>query len=225
MLYTLTIMKHDVKALSLVETFFKDAPVLEYAKGANILRAEDVPYGVYYLKSGYVRQYLLSPSGDTFIIHIYKPHSFFPLPWILNDTPNMFYFEAMTKASIVRGSKEQFLEFLDTNPSVMKYAAQRLAAGMHGLINRVGQLVLDDAYRKTVLLLLYYVDNFGETVRGELILKVPLAHREIASWIGTTRETASLQIEKLQKKGILATRGRLLVVRDLAKLQQEARID
>ena len=70
-------MKHDVKALSMVEGFFKDAPVLEYAKGANILRAEDVPYGVYYLKSGYVRQYLLSPSGDTFIIHIYKPHSFF----------------------------------------------------------------------------------------------------------------------------------------------------
>lgn len=225
MLYTLVIMKHDTKALGLVEDFFKDAPVLEYAKGANILRAEDVPYGVYYLKSGYVRQYLLSPSGDTFIIHIYKPHSFFPLPWILNDTPNMFYFEAMTKTSVVRGSKEQFLEFLDTNPMVMKYAAQRLAAGMHGLINRVGQLVLDDAYRKTVLLLLYYIDNFADTVHGELMLKVPLAHREIASWIGTTRETASLQIEKLQKKGIIATRGRLLVVRDLAKLQQEARVE
>ncbi len=224
MLYTLTIMKHDVKALSLVEGFFKDAPVLEYAKGANILRAEDVPYGVYYLKNGYVRQYLLSPSGDTFIIHIYKPHSFFPLPWILNDTPNMFYFEAMTKASVVRGSKEQFLDFIEANPIVMKYAAQRLAAGMHGLINRVGQLVLDDAYRKTVMLLLYYVENFGETIHGDLILKVPLAHREIASWIGTTRETASLQIEKLQKKGIITTKGRLLIIRDLARLQQEARV-
>jgi len=53
-------MKHDVKALGLVDAFFKDAQVLEYVKGANILRAEDVPYGVYYLKSGYVRQYLLS---------------------------------------------------------------------------------------------------------------------------------------------------------------------
>lgn len=218
-------MKRDAGTLSLIESFFLDVPTLEYAKGANILRAEDVPYGVYYLKTGYVRQYLLSPSGDTFIIHIYKPGSFFPLPWILNDTPNMFYFEAMTKASIVRGSKEQFVEFIDKNPRVMKYAAQRLAAGMHGLINRVGQLVLDDAYRKTVLLLLYYVDNFGDTTHGDIVLKVPLAHREIASWIGTTRETASLQIEKLQKKGIITTRGRLLVIRDLLKLQQEARVE
>jgi len=54
---------------------------------------------------------------------------------------------------------------------------------------------------------------------------VPLAHREIASWIGTTRETASLQIEKLQKKGIITTRGRLLIIRDLTRLQQEVRVD
>jgi CRP/FNR family transcriptional regulator len=218
-------MKSDTHTISLVDSFFKDAPVLDYAKGANILRAEDVPYGVYYLKAGYVRQYLLSSSGETFIIHIYKPGSFFPLPWILNDIPNMFYFEAMTKASIIRGSKEQFLKFLDTHPTVMKYTAQRLAAGMHGLVSRVGQLVLDDAYRKTVLLLLYYADNFGKKTRDSIIFEVPLAHREIASWIGTTRETASLQIEKLQKKGIITSHGRLIVIQDLAMLQREARTE
>lgn len=215
-------MKHDTKALDLVEKFFKNAPVLEYAKGATILRAEDAPYGVYFIKSGYVRQYMLSPTGDTFIIHVYKPYSFFPLTWILNDIPNTFYFEAMTKVSIVRGSKEQFLEFLDTHPGVMKHAAKRLAAGIHGLVTRVGQLVLDDAYRKTVLLLLYYVDNFGVSRDGSIVFSVPLAHREIASWIGTTRETASLQIEKLQKKGIITTKSRLIVIIDVNALKHEA---
>ena len=86
-------------------------------------------------------------------------------------------------------------------------------------MSRVAQLVLDDAYTKTILLILYYADNFGEKTREGIALKVPLTHREIASWIGTTRETASLQVESLVKKGLLATRGRLLIVRDVNALK------
>ena len=155
-------MKTDEKILKSIDAYFGSAQVLRYTKGQSVLRAEDVPYGVYYLKEGYVRQYLLSPSGDTFIVHIYKPGSFFPLTWILNDTPNQHHFEAMTPVVLARGKKEQFIHFLQENPSVLYYAAQKLAAGMCGFVSRVGQLVLADAYTNTVLLLLYFADTFGE---------------------------------------------------------------
>ena len=201
--------------------YFGSAQELRYPKGQNILRSEDVPYGVYYLKQGYVRQYLLSPSGDTFIIHIYKPGSFFPLPWVLNDLPNLYHFEAMTDVIIARGKKEPFVEFLKNNPPVLYYAAQKLAAGMYGLVNRVGQLVLDDAYTKVALLLLYFAETFGEKHAGGTRLTVFLTHREIASWIGTTRETASLQIERLIKKGLVKADGRYIVVADMEALRKE----
>lgn len=215
-------IKSDERVLSALESFFAPHPVVTYKKGENILRAEDMPYGVYYLKSGFVRQYVLSPSGETFIVHMYKPGSFFPLTWVVNDTPNTYNFEAITKVVIVRVPKDAFTLFLKTHQDVLWYATQRLAAGLSGLVTRVGQLVLDDAYLKTVLLLLYYVDVFGEQTRDGVALRIPLAHREIASWIGTTRETASIQIELLQKKGIIRTQGRILVVRDITRLQKEA---
>ena len=212
-------MKSNREASKRIEDFFVNSPVFTYGKGQSVLRPEDVPYGVYYLQKGYVRQYLLSPTGDTFVVHIYKPGSFFPLPWILNDSPNLYHFEAMTAVTIAREQKELFVEFLQITPTVAYYAAQKLAAGMCGFVSRVGQLVLDDAYTKTVLLLLYFAETFGEKTHDGTILTVPLAHREIASWIGTTRETASLQMEVLKKKGLVKTRGRQIILPDLKKLR------
>ncbi len=213
--------KADPRTIKSVQAFFTPFSPMAYKKGELILRAEDAPFGVYYLQSGYVRQYLLSPSGETFIVHIYKPGSFFPLTWILNATPNVYHFEAMTPVTIMRAPKDAFVEFLKGHPDALFYATQRLAAGLSGFVSRVAQLVLDDAYTKTILLILYYADNFGEKSREGVVLKVPLTHREIASWIGTTRETASLQVETLVKKGLLATRGRVLIIRDFEALRQE----
>lgn len=213
----------DPKAVKNIDGFFAHYSSMTYKKGEFILRAEDMPFGVYYLKTGYVRQYLLSPSGETFIVHIYKPGSFFPLTWILNDTPNVYHFEAITSVTVARAPKDAFLAFLKDHPEALFYATQRLALGLSGFVSRVAQLVLDDAYTKTILLLLYYAENFGEPTNEGIALSIPLTHREIASWIGTTRETASLQVENLVKKGFLATRGRLLIVKDPIKLKAEIR--
>lgn len=202
-----------------VASFFSHHAPITYKKGEVIIRAEDELFGVHYLAEGYVRQYLLSPSGEMFIVHIYKPGSFFPLTWVMNDTPNLYYFEAMTPVTLVRAPKEEFMRFLRQHSDVLWYATQRLAAGLSGFLHRVTQLVLDDAYTKTVLLILYYAEQFGESVEGGTLIRIPLTHREIAAWIGTTRETASLQVETLIRTGLLGTKGRLLIVRDAAKLR------
>jgi CRP-like cAMP-binding protein len=211
----------DETVVHSLDEFFQSGQMIRYKKGECILRADDVPVGVYFLKSGNVRQYIISPTGDTFIIHVYKPGSFFPLTWIINDTPNVYNFDALTESTIVRASKEGFVALLHNNPDVLFFAAQKLAAGISGLVTRVGQLVIDEAYTKTILLLLYYADNFGkETSRG-LELTVPLTHREIASWIGTTRETASLQMETLKKNGLVRMVGRKIIIPNRAQLQKE----
>lgn len=204
-----------------IDGFFAPYPEIIYKKKTTILRAEDGPLGIYYLKHGFVHQYILSPSGETFMVHVFQPGSFFPLIWIINNMPNTFHYDVMGAAHIIRAPKEGFVAFLKSNPDVLYYAAQRITAGLSGFVTRVGQLVLDNAYTKTVLLLLYYADNFGENVDEGILIRLPLTHREIASWIGTTRETASLQVELLQERGIITKKGRLLVICDPAALQKE----
>lgn len=214
-------VRQSETAVKKINDFFESYPAISYKRGETILRAEDTPLGVYFIKSGFVYQYIISPSGETFMVHIFKPGAFFPLMWVVNDTPNAFHYEAMSPTQIVRAPKEAFFSLLERDPEVLLYATRRLAAGLTGLVSRVGQLVLDDAYTKTVLLLLYYADTFGEQSSEGIVLQLPLVHREIASWIGTTRETASLQVELLKEKGLITLRGRNIIILNKARLSQE----
>ncbi len=206
---------------SKVDAFFASYTKLTYKAGDTIIRAEDPPAGVYYLTGGLVRQYTMSPTGDTFIVHVYKPGSFFPLMWALSDIPNTFYFEAVTPADVVRAPKERILRFLEKHPDILFATTKRLLTGLHGFIRRTSSLVLDDAYTKTALLLLYYAQNFGVRSGDQVSLPIPLVHREMAAWIGTTRETASLQVEKLARKGLVRHMGRKLIITSALQLERE----
>src|SRR3989344_5240807 len=193
---------------SRVRDFFSKYTPLSYKKGEMILRAEDPPYGVYYIENGVVRQYAMNGSGETLILQLYRTGAFFPMTWVVNDTPNRYFFEAATSVSIRRAPKEDVRRFLDGHPEVLRDFTKRLLAGVSGLWSSVGELVLESAYTKTILLLLYYASKFGVKGRRGMTLDLLLTHREIAAWIGTTRETASLQVEALKKKKLLKTHGR-----------------
>lgn len=213
----------DSTLIKTLDSFFEKYTRLKYKKGEVILRAEDTPQGVFYLKRGFVRQYMVAETGAMLMLHIFKPNSFFPLTWVLNDTPNTYYLEAMTSVEIWQAPKDTVKEFLNANPAVVMDLAHRLLLGMTGLRRRMEYLVMDSAYQKTLLLLLYLAENMGEKEGAGMVLPVPVTHREIAAWIGTTRETASLQVEMLKKAGLIVYRRRQLVIPSVNAMEKELR--
>jgi CRP/FNR family transcriptional regulator, cyclic AMP receptor protein len=205
-----------------VEKFFADFTPLHYKKSEVILRAEDIPSGVYFLKKGYVRQYAVSPKGDTLFLHVYKPGSYFPMPWLINDIPNTFYYESLTPVEMWRAPKEQTQAFLDANPQVLIHFTKRFLTGVNGLLARIQHLVFDSAYDRTVSLIVYFARSFGEESKnGQILIRMPFVHKDVASWIGSTRETASLQMELLRKKGLIEYTRRQLTVKNMARLEAE----
>jgi len=211
----------DASVLIILEVFFGKYTRLKYNKGTIILRAGDTPLGVFYLKKGYVRQYIVDESGTTLMLHIFKPNSFFPITWVVNDETNRYYLEAVTPVEILRAPKEAVKKFLHDHPAVVYDLARRLLLGISGLRRRMEYLVMDGAYKKTMLLLLYLAENLGEKDGTGVILPIPVTHREIAAWIGTTRETASLQVVILKKRGFIQYRRRRLVIPCLQTLENE----
>lgn len=195
--------------------------LLTYKKGEMILRADDPPHGVYYIEKGVVRQYTINVGGETLMLQLYRPGAFFPMTWAMSDAPNRYFFEAATAVIVRRAPRDDVRRFLDQHPEVLKGFVERLLTGVVGLWSRIEQLVLESAYTKTILLLLYYAGKFGVPEGGGVALELSPTHREIAAWIGTTRETASLQVEALKKKKLIRTRGRQLIIPSLPALEKE----
>ncbi|OGH17668.1 MAG: hypothetical protein A3C22_02200 [Candidatus Levybacteria bacterium RIFCSPHIGHO2_02_FULL_37_10] len=202
--------------------FFKKFKLLRYNKGDIILRAEDIPSGVFYLKKGCVRLYSVSKDGEELTLIIFKSGNVFPLMWSINNTPNQYHLEAMTQAELYRSPRDKFLGYIKVNPDVMLELFKHVLARFGGVLQRMEYLVFGDAYAKIASILVILADRFGEKRTADIRIQVPLIHKDVAMLVGVTRETASIELGKLEKKGIIKHKGKAIIIKDIKKLKKES---
>ncbi len=206
--------------------FFSHHKVIRYKKGEILLRPGDIPQGIFFLKKGFVRLYSISESGEELTLIIFKQYNLFPLVWAVNNAPNEYYLEAMTTPTeIFRAPKEDFLHYLSFNHDVFFFVTGRILSRLGRLLRRMEYLAFGNSYQKVASILMICAEHFGRIVNGKIIIEVLLTHKDIATMVGVTRETASLEIKKLENKGIIGYRNRLIVIKNVKKLQKESLLE
>ena len=204
-----------------LDTFFEKAKLQYYKKKSLILHPNDTPSSVFYIKKGYVRVYRISEEGEELTLTILKPKDFFPLTYGINNVKNPYYLEAITPLELWRSPQEEFLNFVKSNADVLYDLTTRILVRFDGVLSRMGYLVFSNAYVKVATTLLICAKRFGEQVGEDIVVKVPLTHRDIATIVGITRETTSLEMKKLEKQGFLGRQGRLYTVKNIKRFEEE----
>lgn len=213
--------KSPVKKL---EDFYAQFRAIHYKKGETIVHAYDTPPGVFYIKKGYVRVYSLSEEGKELTLIIFRPRDCFPITWAISDLPNIYSVEAMTPTVVFRAPKGKLQEFVESHPGVLYELTTRILVRLRGLMARMEQMAFGDAYKKVASILAICAERFGKTVGKNIVIQVPLGHKDIANLIGLTRETTSIEMKKLQDKKLVDHTNHMLVIKNLKKLKKEARL-
>jgi CRP-like cAMP-binding protein len=204
-----------------LDSFFENARFQLYKKKSLILHPNDTPSSVFYIKTGYVRVYRISEEGEELTLTILKPKDFFPLTYGINNVKNPYYLEAITQLELWRSPQEQFLDFVKSNPDVLYDLTTRILVRFDGVLSRMGYLVFSNAYIKVATTLLICAKRFGLPQGDDVVVQVPLTHRDIATLVGITRETTSLEMKKLEKQGFLGRYGRLYTVKNIKRFEEE----
>jgi CRP-like cAMP-binding protein len=205
-----------------IDEFFHRYTHLFFKRKEMILRSDDAKSNIYYIKNGYVRAYRISENGEELTLLILKPGDFFPMTYGLNNLPNIYYLEALTPLETWRAPQDKFLLFLKSSPEVFFELSTRIMDRFDGLLARMEYIVWSKAYTKIAATLLICARRFGEKNGTDVIVQVPLTHKDIATLVGLTRETTSIEMKKLEKKGLVKRKGKLLIVRDMKQLEAES---
>lgn len=182
-----------------IKAFFAKGKMLQFKKGEMIIRAEEQPLGVMYLTEGIVRTYSISTKGEEVVVNLFKPGTFFPMSWALNDKPNKFFFEALTDVKLFRCNRDEAVEFVKANPDVLLDLLKRVYSGLDGVFERMSHVMGEDAYQRLVSELSISVKRFGEKIKEGTYL-LHLSEKDLASQTGLTRETVSREMKKLKEK-------------------------
>lgn len=206
----------------LLNDFFSRFTKLTFKKGETIIRAEEEPRGVYYLKKGYARLYALSKNAQELTFIIYKPEDFFPTIWLFNGPPVLYYTEAMTPVEVYQASREEFKKFLENNNKVMFEITKRILTRFGGVLSRMEYAIFGNAFNKVAAILIICAERFGDKNRKGILIRVPLTHQDIANLLGIARETVSIEMKKLQKMGLIDYERKYLIVKDFERLKSKS---
>lgn len=201
-----------------LEDFFTQYKHQTYKKNQILIRADDSPSGIFYLKNGMVKEYLISNNGDEVVVNIFKPISFFPMSWAINSTPNNYFFEAMTDLEVWKAPKEEIVSFIKNNPDVLYDLISRLYKGMDGLLQRMTYLMSGLAQGRLILELLIYAKRFGN---DKIPVIVDISEKDLAAQSGLTRETVNREMKKLKDHGYVSVKQNTIVILNIQKLEEQ----
>lgn len=202
-----------------VDNFFKQFKHQVYKKGEVLIRVDDDPDGVFYLTSGTVKEYAISKKGEELVINVFKPISFFPMSWAINQTPNVYYFEALEDVEIWKAPRDKVVEFIKQNPDILFDLMSRVYKGTDGMLMRMIYLMSGEAYTRVVTELLISAKRFGKT-NGKNI-ELHLSEKDLASQTGMARETVSREIKILKDRGLVSFSKGLLSINNIMELEDE----
>lgn len=208
-------------------TFFARSKPYRYAPGEAILRADDTPSGVYWIEKGFVKVYSITEEGNEKLHIIYKTGELFPLIWVFSNVTKDVFYEAFGEVVLRRSSKEEFLAFLKTSCtnlrgcSLLFELVERVIDLLDVHIDRVDNLEITKAYPRLVAMLLHLAKRFGRKEGKSIKIDIRLTHSDIANSVNMTRETASREMERLQRKGLIKYQVKLIIIKNIEELKEE----
>lgn len=204
-----------------LDNFFRGHKKQNFHPKEILIRADEQPQGVFYLAEGMVKMYAISSQGEELVINIFRPLSFFPMDWVLNNSLTHYYYEAVSPVTVWKAPKEKFIKLLKSEPEILFDLVKRIYLGLEGYFSRMEFLMSGNARSRLIAEILIYARRFGKKEGSGVSIDVKLTEKDLASQSGMTRETVSREIGKLKDKGIVSYQKNTLVIKNLYKLESE----
>lgn len=221
----------DIQYLKSVPVFgnLPDAQLLQihkhtiertYRKGTVLFLEGDPGQGFHYVKSGKVKIVKMADDGREHIIKIMGAGEIFAEVLLFNNRPYPATAIAVEE-SCIGLIKNLDLETLVLNNNelalqLIKALSQRLLYAQQKIKN----LALNDVMARTAEILLRLASEHGQTQGGRIEISLDLSRQDLASLVGTTRETVTRMLSALKKDGVIEFTGQKVSILDEAALRR-----
>lgn len=185
--------------------FFSKQPLKKFKKGDSILHAGDKPNYIGFIKSGFVRVYVVNESGQEISMSFFKPMLYFTSIFAMTGSANKFNFEAVSPVEMWESPIDEFLSFCKKFPTVGQEIMNSVCNLFLDMVENTGKLLAGDSLGKVALIITSVTDSKA---------KFALTHKMIASLTGLTRETVTLQMLKLEKMKLVDNKNRKVTILD-----------
>lgn len=173
----------------------------ELKRGEYLYQAGDEDDSVYIVHRGQIRVFHLSEGGKEQLIRVLNPGDFTG-EWTVfsSGTYHENFAEATRNASICAIHRDDLQALLNEYPEISMKILQAMSDRLSQSEKQTASVGIEQVLNRII----YYLEDLaGADVEDEVTVKLPMARKDIASYLGTTPETLSRKFKELEGKGLI----------------------
>lgn len=188
-----------------VRSFFLKNSKQTFRKNDVLLYQGEAGEEVFFITDGFVKTYTIADDGDEKLITILGPGDVMNLESaIFPSFTHRYYYEAMVDGTVRITISTELKKMLENNSEALFEIVRYLMTRNDELAQTLDNILQAKADIKLVHMLALLVQRFGQELSdGVVTLPFTLSHAQLASMVGTTRETMTVQVRQLSRRGVL----------------------
>jgi len=185
-----------------------------YRKNQVIFLEEETGKHMYIVLSGKVKVTKSTAGGRESILTIHRPGDFFGEMALLDGKTSPASVAAMEDCKIATITAADFGRYFMTNQKVVAQIIQVLCARLRHVWGQIQELSYSSAEARIRAGILQLARRHGVPDARGIIVDLKITHQELAEMVGTSRETVTRTLARLQKDGILVVEHRRMILLD-----------
>jgi CRP-like cAMP-binding protein len=170
------------------------------------------------LASGRVKICGFTPDGKQSILTFIEPGEVFGELAIFDSGQRDEYAEAVLASTVLLIPRDQVHQLMLEQPSLSMGVTKLIGMRRKRIERRLKYLLFHSNRDKLVHLLLELVEQYGKTSAEGIEISLRLSHQDLASIIGATRETVTVNLGELQAAGLIKVGRKRVIIKDVERM-------
>lgn len=193
----------------------RDMAILRsYRKKSVIFNEGAEKEAIYFIADGLVKTYKTDENGHENIVSFLKEGDMFPHTIFFDPQPYPATAETLVDCKIIAIPLAPFEQVILNTPALAMKVMRMMGEKIRELQETIQQITGQDVQNRGISFLLKLAERYGEETDGTITIPMPFTNMEMASSIGTTRETVNRLLNQLRKENIIEMKANTLVILD-----------
>jgi CRP/FNR family transcriptional regulator, cyclic AMP receptor protein len=192
-------------------------------RGAVLFEEGDVSNKVVLLLEGRVKVSTLSEDGHETVLGFRGPGDILGELSAVDEEPHLATVTVVEAGEALVATHPQFLAALRSDPDLAIALLRMVVDRLRDADRKRGEFVALDVVGRVAQRLVELAASYGQPAAdGGIRIDLTMSQRELAGWVGASREAANKALAQLERSGLVTTVDRHLVVLDLEGLRARA---
>jgi len=193
-----------------------------YSKGEIIFREGAYPSGIFFIITGMAKKYKVDKEGKEQIIYVANAGELMGYHAILEEDRYPDSAAALEETNIGFIPKEDFLATLQRSAILNRRLLKTLSHEFAVLVNSITLFAHRPVRERLAIQLVVLREKYKVDFQPGMSVEINMSRDDLASLVGAARENVLRALAELKEEGIVATKGRKIVVMDILKLLKVA---